>query len=100
MNDLQEHLDLLGRRVRDRVTGATGVVESISYDLYGCIQAVVRSAVSKDGSVPDGRWFDVARLELENAKAQPVMPRPAFVSASSPLAAAGQRGPADKPLPR
>lgn len=61
MNDLQ----LLGMKVRDRVTGLEGVCESISYDLYGCIQAVVRpNANNEKGDVPDGRWFDVSRLDV------------------------------------
>lgn len=61
MNDLQ----LLGLKVRDKVTGLTGVCESVSYDLYGCIQAVVRpNANTEKGQLPDGCWFDVARLEV------------------------------------
>lgn len=71
MNDLK----LLGLRVRDRVTGFTGVCESISYDLYGCIQAVVRPAANPEkAEVPDGRWFDVARLEVLDAT--PIMEVP------------------------
>lgn len=61
MNDL----NLLGLKVRDKVTGLTGVCESICYDLYGCIQAAVRpKADDEKGHVPDGRWFDVSRLEV------------------------------------
>lgn len=60
MNDLQ----LLGLRVRDKVTGLTGICESVCYDLYGCIQAVVRPVVSDKGEMQEGRWFDVSRLEV------------------------------------
>ena len=61
LNDLR----LLGLKVRDKVSGLTGVCESISYDLYGCIQAVVRPrADDEKGTMPEGRWFDVSRLEV------------------------------------
>jgi hypothetical protein len=71
-------LEMLGFRVRDRVTGFEGVVESISYDLYGCIQAVVRPAVNPDKKheVPDGRWFDLKRLEKTSPAT--VMTAPVF----------------------
>lgn len=55
-------LGLLGLRVRDKVTGWTGVVSCVSFDLYGCIQAVVSPPVDDKGAIQDGRWFDVSRL--------------------------------------
>ena len=42
-------LELLGLQVRDKVTGFAGVCESVSYDLYGCIQGVVRPPASTNG---------------------------------------------------
>lgn len=60
MNDLK----LLGLKVRDRVTGFCGVVMSVSYDLPGCIQAVVTPLVDEKGEAKDGKWFDVTRLEV------------------------------------
>ena len=39
---IKKHLDLLGHKVKDKVSDYTGVVISISFDLYGCIQADVR----------------------------------------------------------
>lgn len=44
---IQNHLDLLGRPVRDKVSGFTGTVTSICFDLFGCVQAVV--APSSEG---------------------------------------------------
>jgi len=44
---IQKHLDLLGHKVTDRVSGFTGVVTSIGFDLYGCIQAVVTPGADK-----------------------------------------------------
>lgn len=90
----QQFIKLLGHRVTDRVTGFDGVVTSISFDLYGCIQAVV-SPGAKDGQVPEGRWFDVARLEVTSA--EPVMQQPNFESGPQ---AEGLQGAADKPQQR
>jgi hypothetical protein len=77
----------LGCEVKDRVTDATGVVECVSFDLYGCIQAGVKPKVDKEGKQLDARWFDTSRLEITNDK--PVMDLPAFLN--------DKHGPADKP---
>lgn len=55
------HLSYLGFTAKDKVTGFEGVITSISFDLYGCIQAIVTPRNHKKGQ---GRWFDVARLEI------------------------------------
>lgn len=70
MKDLQ----LLGLKVRDKVTGLVGICECVSYDLYGCIQAVVRPPVDEKGALSDGKWFDVSRIEVLDAT--PVMEIP------------------------
>ena len=69
---------MLGCQVKDKITGITGVVESVSFDLYGCVQAVVRSRPPPDkpNEVPEGRWFDVKRLEVIDAN--PIMAIPSF----------------------
>lgn len=59
-----ETFDLLGRRVKDKVTGFKGVVTTISIDLPGCVQAIVNAGVDEKGEYRDGKWFDVNRLEL------------------------------------
>lgn len=41
MNLFKKHIDLLGFRVEDRVTGLVGVITSVTFDLYGCIQGLV-----------------------------------------------------------
>ena len=86
-----EYIDLLGRTAKDRVTGFSGVVASISFDLYGCVQAVLTPPIDKDGKPQDGRWFDVNRLEMQGAER--VMPVPMF--AAKP--ANHDHGPAEKP---
>ena len=75
----QHHIDLLGKTGRDRVTGLQGVISSISFDLYGCVQAVITPPVDKEGKIVDGRWFDVHRLEIVDDKR--VMPVPVFEAA-------------------
>jgi len=54
---------MVGLRVKDKVTGFEGVVSSIGFDLYGCIQAIVTPQVDKDGKRRDAEWFDIKRLE-------------------------------------
>lgn len=89
--NVNKHIELLGRTVRDRVTGFRGVVSSVSFDLYGCIQAAVTPPVDDKGALPDGRWFDVNRLEV--LVEPPAMPVPTF----SPMPAEHSYGPAEKP---
>jgi hypothetical protein len=89
---IKKHLYLLGYEVKDKVTGFTGVAESISFDLYGCIQAAIRPPMDKDGKIPDGRWFDVSRLVVKSKK--PVMDVPNFEWGRQ---AEGEQGPAEKP---
>lgn len=90
--EVRKHLDLLGREVADKVTGFSGVVTSISFDLYGCIQAVVIPAAGEAGKQEDGRWYDVSRLKVGPGDRR--MPRPDFTLAGI---AEGLKGPADKP---
>lgn len=90
---MKEAIAFLGFKVRDRVTGFVGVVTSISFDLYGCIQAIVSPVVTteKPNEIADSRWFDVKRLECLEDK--PVMEAQSF-DGWTPQAV---RGPADKP---
>jgi hypothetical protein len=89
---MKSHLQLLGLRARDCVTGFTGVITSVSFDLFGCVQAVIAPPLDAEGKIPEGRWFDVTRLV--DLSEQPVMPRPDFEQG---LVAEGRKGPADKP---
>ena len=50
-------MELLGFRAEDRVTGFKGVVTSVSFDLYGCIQVALNPGMNKDGKLEDGHWF-------------------------------------------
>lgn len=89
---IQEHLSLLGKKVRCRVTAVEGTVASVCFDLYGCVQAIVNRGLDKDGKFHDQVWFDVNRLEVLDHK--PVMIQPSFVAGPS---AEGKKGPAERP---
>jgi hypothetical protein len=60
---ITKHLDLLGKRVRDKITKFEGGVESIRFDVFGCIQANVVALVA-DKEVPVNYSFDVSRLDV------------------------------------
>lgn len=88
--NIVKHLDMLGRKAEDKVTGFKGVVASVYFDLYGCIQAVVTPKV-KDGADRKSQAFDVGRLKISG---EPVMERPNWDF--GPVAE-GRHGPAEKP---
>lgn len=91
---MQQHMKLLGMQVRDSVTGFVGVVSSIGFDLYGCVQAIVTPGMGKDGRVGDSLWFDVKRLIVTSKK--PVMSVPNFGA----MPAGKEIGAAEKPVAR
>ena len=76
MSKVNEALALLGLKVKDSVTELEGVVTSISFELYGCIQAIVNPGLDKDGKERDMHWFDISRLTVISAK--PVQDQPDF----------------------
>lgn len=92
MNQILKHLSILGKKVRDRVTKSEGVVVSVSFDLFGCVQAIVNPGLDKDGKQKDSHWFDVSRLEV--LKDKPVMQAPYYLEGAI---AEGLKGPAEKP---
>lgn len=71
-------MDLLGCKVQDKITKHQGIVDSVCFDLYGCIQASVRGFIleDKDGKVLPGHWFDIKRLIVLDDT--PVMEVPDF----------------------
>ena len=92
INRNQEHIELLGLKAEDVVTGFKGVITSVAFDLYGCVQAILTPAVSKDGKRLDGSWYDVTRLKL--GKGKPIMALPDFTQG---YVADGKKGAAEKP---
>ncbi len=89
--NILKHLDMLGRQTVDRVTGFKGIISSIYFDLYGCIQAVVTPPVDKDGKKGDAICIDISRLIIIG---DPVMERPAWDF--GPVSE-GKQGPSEKP---
>jgi len=61
---IEETIQYLGLRGRDKVTGFDGTVSSVCFDLYGCVQLALAPPVDKDGKLPTSHWFDVHRIEL------------------------------------
>ena len=59
----------LGDKVRDTVTGYEGVITGVVDYLTGCRQCLLTAKVKKDGTIPEGRWFDIDRLQVLKAKA-------------------------------
>lgn len=89
---IEQHLKKLGYKCKDKVTGFKGVITSISFELYGCVQCVVTPPVGKDGKQPDSRWFDIARVDL--TVKSPVMELPYFMN---DIIDSGKKGAAEKP---
>lgn len=90
---INKHLELLGLKVEDKVTNFSGVITTISFDLYGCIQAIVTPPVDKNGEQKDSKWFDITRLTIFNKT--PVMELPNF---DKGYIASGKKGANDKPI--
>ena len=93
---IQETINLLGRRAIDKITGFSGVIESVCFDLYGCVQACIKPPLDKDGKFQDAGWLDIQRLTIDQEQ---VMPIPDFdKKGDSP--SEYDFGPALKPLQR
>ncbi len=72
-----------------------GVIDSVCFDLYGCIQVSLKPAVDKDGKIPDSFWFDVTRVDIDDSDR--VVDLPNFYQG---YVADGKKGPAVKPMRR
>jgi len=92
---IKNNIELLGYKVKDKVTGFKGVIDSVSFDIYGCVQVCIKPKMQKDGEVPQGYWFDVTRLEIDQKSR--VVDMPNFYEE---YIASGKKGPADKPASR
>lgn len=84
---IKQHFELLGLRVKDQITGVEGIVSSICFDLYGCIQVIINRGLDKDGKQLEQQWFDVVRISRLNN--EPIIQQPNFEF--------GVKGPAEKP---
>lgn len=60
----QDTVNLLGKKAKDKITGREGLITSVSFDLYGCVQAVLTPPLKADGGYGELHWFDVSRLDI------------------------------------
>ena len=61
---LESYTEILGLKGKDKITGLEGVLTSVSFDLYGCIQVVLHPGLDDKGKFHDSTWFDINRIEL------------------------------------
>lgn len=98
MDGLKQYVDMLGYRFRDRITYFEGVAESISFDLFGCVQIALKPQITKDKdgapTMHDGRWFDASRLVQSSHER--VMEVPTFARIDPTETRNAAPGPADK----
>ena len=99
---VDDHMSLLGKRAKDKVTGMEGVVTSVCIDLYGCVQMALNPGIDKDGKARETSWYDSNRLDVTQHKL--VMEAPTFTQRRLPKDASATRvhdkGPAEKPAPK
>lgn len=93
--NMTPYLDALGYEAKDVVTGSEGVITSVTFDLYGCIQYLVTPKITKDGKKEDSWWCDVNRMEIFKDRSRTMTPPPFRPVESRHLV----NGPADKPVP-
>ncbi len=58
----------LGDRVRDKISGFTGIATSRHEYMNGCVRYTIDSEELKDGKPVDGQWFDEQQIEIVEAK--------------------------------
>jgi hypothetical protein len=87
---MQKYFKMLGYECQDVVTDAKGIADSISFDVYGCVQISLRPKVDKDGKHKEGHWYDAKRLKIVGKK--PVIEQPDFC-----IEAGQEIGPSEKP---
>ena len=88
-------IDLMGYTFKDKITGFVGVVTSVAFDLYGCVQASIHKGLDKDGNFSDQYWLDINRLDKMDVPR--AMTPPAYVEMTP---SQHDSGPAPKPAPR
>jgi len=80
--------EYMGYPARDRVTGFEGVVTSISFDLFGCVQCALTPPATKDerGKQEHGpcNWYDANRLQLTGDRVMPLTDFPFVTPAGTP----------------
>ena len=57
----------LGQKVRDKITGFSGIVTGRVEYLTGCNQLLVAPPIKDDGAWRDSQWFDEQRVDVLDA---------------------------------
>lgn len=61
-------MSLLGKKVKDRVSGFTGIAVSEHRYINGCMRITIQPEVDKDGKLPETATFDEPQLEIVISK--------------------------------
>ena len=70
---IDKAVDLLGKKAKDKITGFSGIVTSVCFDLYGCIQIILaQQKTTKESS----GWIDINRIIIVSHKR--IMPLPTY----------------------
>lgn len=56
--------NLLGKKVKDKITGLEGIAVTECTFLNGCVQYAIQAKIGKDGKIPDEKWIDEQQLEV------------------------------------
>lgn len=56
--------DIIGKLVKDKVTGLTGIVTGRTTWLNGCARVIVQSRDLHDGKPIEAQWFDEPQVEI------------------------------------
>lgn len=65
---------MLGKYVRDKVTGFKGYCNGMNFKLNGSTQCSVKPQVGKDGKMTEGFWIDSPQLEPTHRDDYPDLP--------------------------
>ena len=55
---------MLGKKVRDKITGFEGIATAKVKYINGCIQYCVKPKIDSTGKMPDGEYIDVQQLDI------------------------------------
>lgn len=64
----------LGDKVRDKITGFTGVVTGMTTWLNGCVRVGVQGITLKDGTPTVVEWIDDVQLQVVEAGVAEIVP--------------------------
>lgn len=56
--------DMLGKQIKDTVTGMTGTAVSMIKYMNGCVQYSIQPRELKDGLPIEAKWFDIEQIEI------------------------------------